>query len=104
MPGARWTNFDEANLIQWGGTVPIAAIVKRLGRTETSIRQRACSLGISLYYMEVCSVGGCDHKHAANGLCRAHYQRMRRHGSLDLLVMRGFPVLGRIMAKVVVQP
>jgi HNH endonuclease len=50
-----------------------------------------------------CIVEGCERKHLAKGLCRAHYLRMYKHGSLDLLTMRGASVLERIVAKIVVQ-
>lgn len=34
--------------------------------------------------MKMCSIPGCDRKHAANGVCLMHYKRFRRYGSYDL--------------------
>lgn len=50
--------------------------------------------------MKICSVDTCDSKHLAKGMCRAHYLRMYKHGTLEKLVMRGEPVKTRILAKV----
>jgi HNH endonuclease len=34
-----------------------------------------------------CSIDGCDRKHSGQGLCSAHYQRWRLHGTTDLLTL-----------------
>lgn len=34
--------------------------------------------------MKVCSVHECERKHAAHGLCRMHWQRMRSNGTTEL--------------------
>lgn len=41
----------------------------------------------------VCSVEGCDRKHAAEGYCLMHYKRVKKHGSPDY--MWGGKVVGR---------
>lgn len=38
--------------------------------------------------MKKCTVEGCSSAHNAKGLCNAHYNRMKRHGSLDKRVRR----------------
>lgn len=53
--------------------------------------------------MRLCSVDGCNKKHLAKGLCLAHYLRVRKHGTLDKLTMRGEPLIDRIMAKVKIE-
>lgn len=35
-------------------------------------------------HMGVCSVEGCEGKHAAKGFCKSHYMRNARHGSPEL--------------------
>ncbi len=36
--------------------------------------------------MRICSVENCDKKHMSKNLCEMHYYRMKRHGSLNLLI------------------
>lgn len=35
--------------------------------------------------MRMCDVEGCDRKHEGNGLCKMHWQRMDRWGTLNLI-------------------
>ena len=53
--------------------------------------------------MRLCTITDCARKHLAKGMCRAHYLRLYKRGSLELQVMRGSSVTDRIMAKVTVQ-
>lgn len=46
-----------------------------------------------------CIVEGCNGKHLALGLCAAHYQRQRKHGTLELLISRGISTVDRIIKK-----
>lgn len=46
-----------------------------------------------------CTAPGCVDTHYARGLCRIHYVRMKRHGSLDT-PLRSKPVADRFWAKV----
>lgn len=38
--------------------------------------------------MRVCSIEGCGKKHHSKGLCRAHYNRKKRHGSPHVILQR----------------
>lgn len=51
--------------------------------------------------MRTCTVPDCDRKHLAKGLCRAHYLRMYKRGSVEPLVLRGVGAVNRILAKCV---
>jgi hypothetical protein len=46
-----------------------------------------------------CGVDGCDNKHLAKGLCRAHYLRLYKHGRLHLVVRRDIGAVERISLK-----
>lgn len=50
--------------------------------------------------MRLCTVPGCASKHLAKGLCRRHYLRVYKRGTLELSVLRGAPIVDRILAKV----
>ena len=41
-----WTRGDERRLADMAGITPVAVIAKRMGRTESSIRNRAFLLGV----------------------------------------------------------
>jgi len=49
-----------------------------------------------------CSVKGCDRHHYAKGLCRAHYQHLRRFGTFEFT--RGIPIIERIKSRIIVSP
>jgi hypothetical protein len=49
--------------------------------------------------MRLCEVTGCTNKHLAKGMCRAHYLRMYKNGSLDVQVLRGVPAMERLLSK-----
>ena len=40
--------------------------------------------GIFKREMRLCSVDGCKRKHAAQGFCAMHYERMRNHGNVGI--------------------
>lgn len=49
--------------------------------------------------MKLCSVEDCENKHLAKGLCRAHYLRMYKRGSLELKHLHGFSAYERVIKK-----
>lgn len=49
--------------------------------------------------MRLCEVSGCNNKRLAKGMCRAHYLRLYKTGTLSVTIIRGLPAAERLLRK-----
>lgn len=87
-------------------------IVQAFDRIETALKERANAPqgltpnrpisigGLAVNATRTCSVPECERPHAARGLCKMHWQRMSRYGSVDVPTRPPVPLEDRFWRKV----
>ena len=50
--------------------------------------------------MKICGIDGCSNKHLAKGMCRKHYLRIYKNGTLDLTIRRDLCTVDRLKTKI----
>lgn len=58
----------------------------------------------AIRYRRTCTVDGCENVHLANGLCRLHYERVRRGKPLTVTPPRALPTAERLLSSIVRTP